>query len=108
MENYNVMMMQTTGKCISIEENVQTTPSKMQERRAAIAPIVDTIIVLGRQELSFRGHKYDSKYHPKPKGYAKENVGNFVEFLQFRVKGGDTHLKKHLENSAKNATYIFK
>ena len=102
------MMMQTTGKCISIEENVQTTPSKTQERRAAIAPIVDTIIVLGRQGLSFRGHKDDSKYHPKPKGCARENVGNFVEFLQFWVKGGDTHLKEHLENSAKNATYIFK
>ena len=91
-----------------IEENVQITPSKKQDVRAAIAPIVDTVIVLGCQGLSFRGHKDDSKYHPEPVGFAKESVGNFVEFLQFRVRGGDIHLKKHLEKSAKNATYISK
>ena len=49
MENYNVMMMQTSGKSMSIEENLQIIPSKNQEVRAAIAPIVDTVIVLGRQ-----------------------------------------------------------
>ena len=36
----------------------------------------------------------------------KESVENFVEFLQFRVR--DIHFKNHLENSAKNATYISK
>ena len=96
MENYNVVMMQTSGKSMPIEENVQITPSKKQEVRAAIAPIVDTVIVLGRQGLSYRGHRDDSKYHPEPGGYAKESVGNFVEFLQFRVREGDIHLKKHL------------
>ena len=67
MENYNVMMMQTSGKSMPIEENVEITPSKKQEVRAAIAPIVDTVIVLGRQGLSFRGHIDDSKYHPEPR-----------------------------------------
>ena len=76
--------------------------------RTAIAPIVDTVIVLGLQGLSFRCQRDDSKYHPEPGGYAKESVGNFVEFLQFQVRGGDIHLKKYLENSAKNGTYIFK
>ena len=31
-----------------------------------------------------------------------------MEFLRFRVRGGDIHLKKHLEKSAKNTTYISK
>ena len=73
-----------------------------------MAPIVDTVIVLGRQGPSFRGHRDDSEYQPDAGVYAKESVGNFVEFLQFRVRGGDIHPKKHLENSAKNVTYISK
>ena len=38
MENYTVMMMQTSGKGMSIEENVQITPSKKQEVRVPMAP----------------------------------------------------------------------
>ena len=53
MGNYNVMMTQTSGKKMPIQENVQITRSKKQEVRAAIAPIVDTVIVLGCQGLSF-------------------------------------------------------
>ena len=108
MENYNVMMMQTSGKSMPIEENVQITPPKKLEVRAAIASIVDTVILLGRQRLSFWGNRDDSKYHPEPGRYAKESVGNFVELLQFHVRGGDIHLRKHFGNSAKNATYISK
>ena len=89
-------------------EQKKITPSKKKELRVAIAPIVDTVIVLGRQGLSFRGHRDGSKYHPEPGGYAKESVGNFVKFHQFRKRGGDIHLKKQHENSAKNATYISK
>ena len=54
---------------------------KKQEVGAAVAPIVDTVIVLGRQGLSFRGHRNDSKHHPEQGGYAIENVENFVQFL---------------------------
>ena len=38
MENYTVMMMQTSGKGMPIEENVQITPSKEQEVRVPMAP----------------------------------------------------------------------
>ena len=48
---------------------------KTQEIRVAIAPIVDTVIVLGHQGLSFWGHRDNSKYHPEPAGYTKESVG---------------------------------
>ena len=47
------MIMQNIGKSMPTEENFQITPSKKQEVRAAIAPIVDTVIVLGQQEQSF-------------------------------------------------------
>ena len=35
-------------------------------------------------------------------------VGNFIEFLQFRVRGGDKVLEQHLKNCSKNAGYISK
>ena len=47
-------------------------PSKKQEVRAAIALTVGTVIVLGCQGLSFRGHNDHSKYHPEPGGYARK------------------------------------
>ena len=83
MENNIAMMMQASGKSMCIEENIQITPSKKQEFGAAVAPIVDTVIVLERQGLSFRGHRIDSKHHPEQGGYAIESVGNFVNFSKF-------------------------
>ena len=62
---------------------------------------------LWRQGLSFRGHKHDSIYHPEPEAFAKKSVGNFAESLQFRVRSGNIYFKNNLENSAKNATYVF-
>ena len=50
---------------------------------------IDTIITLGRLSLPFRGHRDDSKYHPKVGEYSTAGVGNFVEFLQFRVRDED-------------------
>ena len=35
-------------------------------------------------------------------------VSNFVGFPQFRVRGGDKVLKKHLKNCSENASYISK
>ena len=52
-------------------------------------PKIDTIITLGRLSLPFCGHRDDSKYHPKVGEYSTDGVGNFVEFLQFRVRDED-------------------
>ena len=63
---------------------------------------------MGRLGLPFRGHRDDSKYHPKVGEYSTGGVGNFVEFLQFRVRGGDKVLEQHLKSCNKNAIYISK
>ena len=63
---------------------------------------------MGRLGLPFRGHRDDSKYHPKVGEYSTGGVGNFVEFLQFRVRGGDKVLEQHLKTCSKNASYISK
>ena len=63
---------------------------------------------MGRLGLPFRGHRDDSKYHPKVGEYSTGGVGNFVEFLQFRVRGGDKVLEQHLKTCSKSASYISK
>ena len=60
---------------------------EVEENRKILAPIIDTIITLGRLDLSLRGHCDDSKYNPKIGEYSSAEVGNIVEFLQFRVRG---------------------
>ena len=57
--------------------------------KKVLAPIIDTIITLARLCLPFRGHRDDSKYHPKVGEYSTGGVSNFLEFLQFRIRGGD-------------------
>ena len=56
--------------------------------------------------LPFHGHPDNSKYHPKVGEYSIDGVSNFVEFLQFRVRGGDRVLEQHLKNCNKNASYF--
>ena len=63
---------------------------------------------MGRLGLPFRGRHDDSKYHPKVGLYSTGGVGNFVEFLQFRVRYEDKVLEQHLKNCSKNANYISK
>ena len=81
---------------------------EVEENRKILVPIIDTIVTLGRLGLPFRGHRDDSKYHPKVGEYSTGGVGNFVEFLQFRVRGGDKVLEQHLKTCSKNASYISK
>ena len=54
-----------------------------------LVPTIDKIVALGRLGLPFRGHCDDSKYHPKVQEYSTVGVGNFVEFLQFKVRSGN-------------------
>ena len=65
---------------------------EVSENRKILRSIIDTIIFLGRQGLALRGHRDDLQYHPEVRG-----VGNFIELLNYRVRGGDKDLEKHLE-----------
>lgn len=73
------------------------------ENRARIRPIVESIIFLGKQNISFRGHrdfgKLDLDY--------KKNDGNFRCLLKHRVNfAGDENLKEHILKSSLRATYL--
>ena len=63
------------------------------------------MIFLGRQGLSFRGHRNDS---PAVEESPCTNHGNFLALLQFRIQAGDHVLEEHLKTAAKNALYTSK
>lgn len=66
------------------------------------------MILCGRTDISLRGHRDDSVYHPSIGEYSRESSGNFVELLNYAVRRGDLVLKNHLESCPKNASYISK
>ena len=81
---------------------------ELEENRKRLAPIIDTVIFLGRLGLAFKGHRDDSQFHPNVGEYSSGGVGNFVEVLNYRVRGGDSVLENHLRTCSKNASYISK
>ena len=81
---------------------------EVEENRKVLAPITDTIVKLGRLGLPFRGYRDDSEYHSKVGEYSTGGVGNFVEFLQFMVRGGDKVLKQHLKTGSEKCELYFK
>ena len=103
------ILSQLSGKTqpigIMIDENKN---KNISENKKKLIPIIDTIKLCGRLGLAFRGHRDDSKYHPDMGSYSQGGVGNFVEFLNFRVRAGDKVLEEHLKNGPKNASYISK
>ena len=81
---------------------------EVSKNRKIIRSLIDTIILLGRQGLALRGYRDNSQYHPDVGKYSAGSVGNFIELLNYRVRGGHNDLKKHLESYSKNASYISK
>ena len=76
--------------------------------RKKLRSIIDTIIFLERQGLALSGQRDDSQYHPDVAEYSTGSVNNFIELLNYRVRGGDKDLKRHLESYSKNSSYIYK
>jgi hypothetical protein len=73
----------------------------VKENRIRLIPIIETIIFLSNQNISFRSHRDDG-----PLDF--NNQGNFKELPKYRIHAGDTNLEKHLQNSSSRATYISK
>lgn len=81
----------------------------IKENRARLIPIIKTIILQGRQNIPFRGHRDDGPLFTNDEcGDISVNEGNFRELLKFRVDAGDKLLEDHLKKSSSSATYISK
>jgi len=75
---------------------------EIQRNRAALKGIIETTLFCAEQELALLGNN-DSG--PLSLEKPAESDGNFRSLLRFRVNAGDTNLKKHVVESAWNATY---
>ncbi|XP_025192639.1 52 kDa repressor of the inhibitor of the protein kinase-like [Melanaphis sacchari] len=90
--------------------------AQAQENRSRLRPIIETIILCGRQNIPLRGHRDDGyvldqnikTIESSESVSSAKNDGNFRELLRFRVAAGDTKLENHLKNASANATYIGK
>ena len=101
------LLSQMSGKAQPIEVILDTNLKKeIEENRKKLGSIVDSVLFCGRLGLPLRGHRDDAKYHPEVGSYSTGGVGNFVEALNFRARGGDKILEDHLKNCGKNKSYI--
>ena len=84
---------------------------QIEENRKFLAPIVDTVILCGRLALPLRGNSDDAKYHGEVGQYSAGQIGNFVELLNYLVRGvggGNQILANHMHHGPQNTSYISK
>ena len=74
--------------------------------REAIAPIVDSIRLCGRQNTQLQGQRDNGKNQPDLGKSLLTNTGKFIEFLNYRIRGGDKALRNNLWCAQQNAKYI--
>jgi len=92
------------GKKQDILSSVDSARAReIQENRAAIRPIIETILFCAEEELPLRG-KNDSG--PLSLEKPKSKDGKLRALLRFRANSGDNALKNHVINSPRNATYV--
>jgi len=94
------------GKTVDIAVSINNNNKRLiEENRKKVKPLIDTCVTLARCGISLRGHRDDSQYLPEPGHYSDQNIGNFHELLNYRVRGGDKDLENQLKFAPKNATY---
>jgi hypothetical protein len=94
-----------SGKLLSIDKKIDKDSQKQAlDNQEKLKPIIKTVILCGRQNLSLRSHRDYGVFSTKKE--PAENEGNFRALLRARIESGDESLKKHFETCGKNATYI--
>ncbi|XP_025420070.1 zinc finger MYM-type protein 1-like [Sipha flava] len=78
---------------------------QIDQNRKRLIPIIQIIIICGRQEIALRG---TSDYGPLSLDNSEPtyNDGNFRALLRMRISCEDKNLTYHIENQALNASYI--
>ncbi|CAF1312339.1 unnamed protein product [Didymodactylos carnosus] len=74
---------------------------QIKENRRILRSIIETILFLAKQNISFRGHEDEG--FPRNDAAAQ---GNFRELLMFRSSSGDEVIKNHLKTCSRNAMYM--
>ena len=69
---------------------------EVSEKRKILRSLIDTMILLGKQDLALMGYRNDSQYHSDVGEYSTGIAGNLIELLNCRFRCGDKDLVKHL------------
>ena len=85
-----------------VDSNYKTNVQKAGE---AIAPIVDTVKLCGRQNILMRGPRDSWKNQPELGESGLTNTENFIELLNYLIRGGDKALENHLRWVQQNTKY---
>ena len=90
-----------------VNQVVSQRMNQIKQNRNRIAPIIESIIFLGRQNIPFRGHRdHGGMDEHCINSNSIVNEGNFRELIKFKIKSGDVALRDHLKEAGANATYI--
>ncbi|KAL4153905.1 hypothetical protein QTP88_001738 [Uroleucon formosanum] len=81
---------------------------QVTENRLRLKPIIETVVLCGRQNIPLRGHRDqgDLLSFKNQHNASVVNEGNFRELLRFRISAGDKILENHLQTTTSKATYI--
>ncbi|XP_050064793.1 52 kDa repressor of the inhibitor of the protein kinase-like [Aphis gossypii] len=74
---------------------------QVQENRKRLIPIIQCVILCGREKIPLRGHRDFGSFNIKDE---QSNEGNFRAILKYRAKGDD-YLKSVLEGPGKRNKY---
>ena len=71
-----------------VDSNDKTNVKKARE---AIAYIIDIVKLCGRQNIPLQDHRDSGKSQPELGKSGLTNTGNFIELLNYRIRGGIKH-----------------
>ena len=95
---YNIFLDQQEGRQVPV--NKMVAPNYK-----TIAPIVETVKLCGRLNIPLRGHRDNGKNQPELGESGLTNTENFIELLNYLIRGGDKALENHLRWVQQNTKY---
>ncbi|CAI6349271.1 unnamed protein product [Macrosiphum euphorbiae] len=87
-----------------LEKKEKSIIEQLDSDRKRLVPIIECILLCGRQELALRGHRGEKRNILIDEN-AIQNAGNFRAILQVRAKG-DIFLQNVLEGTDTNIKYL--
>jgi len=104
MDNFREVYVNRTKDDIKCDLNAAHKKA-IEENRRKLVPMVETILLCGRQNISLRGHRGETGSIASDGSEPDINDGNFRALLRYRIRAGDENLKGHIETAKGNATY---
>lgn len=91
------------GKSSSVHVQLnQQAKGELEDNKAKLRAIVETVLLCGRQDFALRGDKDSGRLSLEE---PLQNDGNFRALLRYRANGGDIILTNHISTAGSNALY---